>query len=95
MHVSLSGNYFKQQREIIPNNNNVINIYCVYELQPIASSRYDTFAIQNALFGAMEITKNADTSKYNYKGYGLCFEVNLLTCEKRAILIILHRLETY
>ena len=74
MHVSLSGNYFKQQREIIPNNNNVINIYCVYELQPIASSRYDTFAIQNALFGAMEITKNADTSKYNYKGYGLCFD---------------------
>ena len=22
----------------------------------------------------MEITKNADTSKYNYKGYGICFD---------------------
>ena len=24
-------------------------------------------------FGAMQITKNTDTSKYNYKGYGICF----------------------
>ena len=22
----------------------------------------------------MKITKNADTSKYNYKGYGICFD---------------------
>ena len=74
MHVSLSGNHFQQNKVIIPNNNNVINIYCVYELQPISSSRYDTFTIQNPLFGAMKITKNADTSKYDYKGYGICFD---------------------
>ena len=37
-------------------------------MQPITASRSDTFTIQNALFGAMQITKNADTSKYNYKG---------------------------
>ena len=30
--------------------------------------------MQNALFGAMQITKNADTSKYKYKGYGICFD---------------------
>ena len=66
MYVYLSGNYFKQQKVIIPNNNRVINIYCVYELQPVTASRDDTFTIQNALFGAMEITKNADTSKYAY-----------------------------
>ena len=29
--------------------------------------------MQNALFGASQITENADTSKYNYKGYGTCF----------------------
>ena len=74
MNVSLSGNHFQQNKVIIPYNNNVINIYCVYELQPIASSRSDTFTVQNALFGAMEITKNADTSKYNYKRYGICFD---------------------
>ena len=74
MHVSLSGNHFQQNKVIIPNNNNVINIYCVYKIDPIASTRCDTFTVQNALFGAMEITKNTDTSKYNYKGYGICFD---------------------
>ena len=74
MYVYLSGNHFEQNKVIIPNNNNVINMYCVYELQPVTASRDDTFTIQNALFGAMEITKNADTSKYAYKGYGICFD---------------------
>ena len=72
MHVSLSGNHFQQNKVIIPNNNKVINIYCVYKIDPIVQSSDDTFTVQNALFGAMEITKNADTSKYNYKGYGIC-----------------------
>ena len=56
MHVYLSGNHFQQNKVIIPNNNNAINIYCVYELDPIASSRDTSFTIQNALFGAMQIT---------------------------------------
>ena len=74
MHVSLSGNHFKQNKVLTPNNDNMINIYCVYKIDPIASTKDDTFTIQNALFGAVEITKNADTSKYNYKGYGICFD---------------------
>ena len=74
MYVHLSGNHFQQNKVIIPNNNNVINIYCIYEIQPISSSRDDTFAVQNALFGAMQITKNTDTDKYKYKGYGICFD---------------------
>ena len=74
MHVYLSGSYFKQNMLNIPNNYNVINISCVYEIRHIASNRDTTFTIQNALFGAMQITKNADTSKYDYKGYGICFD---------------------
>ena len=74
MHVSLFGNYFEQNKEIIPNNNNVINIYCVYELRQVNIPLIIEFAILNALFGAMEITKNANTSKYKYKGYGICFD---------------------
>ena len=75
MHVHLSGNHFQQNKVNIPNNVNVINIYCVYKLDPIASSRDTSFTIQNALFGAMQITKNAtDNSKNNYKGYGICFD---------------------
>ena len=74
MYVHLSVNYFTQNKVIIPNNNSVINIYCVCELQPVTASTDDTFTIQNALFGAMQITKNSDTSKYKYKGYGICFD---------------------
>ena len=67
-----NGNYFVQDIITIPNN--VINIYCVYKLNPIDFSRNKEFTIQNALFGALEITKNANTSKYKYKGYGICFD---------------------
>ena len=55
-------------------NNDVINIYIAYKLDPIASIRDATFTIQNALLGTMPITKNADTSKYDCKGYGICFD---------------------
>ena len=79
MYVYLQGNYFKQNNLVNTNNNKVvsigvINIYIVYKLDPIASSRDTNFTIQNALFGAIQITKNADTSKYDYKGYGICFD---------------------
>ena len=81
MYIPLSGNHFQQNVVNIPNTprifniNNTINIYCVYQLDPIASSRDTSFTIQNALFGAMQITKNAtDSDKNNYKGYGICFD---------------------
>ena len=47
MYVYLSGNHFQQNKVIIPNNDNVINIYCVYEIQPISSSRDTSSTIQN------------------------------------------------
>ena len=59
MYVYLSGNHFQRNKGIIPNNNNAINIYCVYKLDPIASSRDTSFNTQNALFRAMQITKDA------------------------------------
>ena len=78
MYAYLKGSHFQQNNVLTTNNNhvindNVINIYIVYKLDPI-TSRDTTFTIQNALFGAMQIIKNADTSKYNYKEYGICFD---------------------
>ena len=73
-YVYLQGSYFQQNNVIVTNNKNAINIYIVYKLYPISSTRDTTFTIQNAFFGAMEITKNADTSKYKYKGYGISFD---------------------
>ena len=72
LYVSFNGNYFKQDPITIPNN--VINIYVVYKLDPVKSTRNTDYTIQNALFGDMKITKNTDSSKNNYKGYGLCFD---------------------
>ena len=75
-YVYLQGSYFQQNNVIVTNNKNAISIYIVYKLDPISSTRDTTllYAIQNALFGAMEITKNADTSKYKYKGYCISFD---------------------
>ena len=77
-YVLLQGSHFQQNKVTIKSNNNVINIYCIYKLDLISTSRDDTFSLQNALFGAMQITKNADTSKYKYKGYGICFDGDAL-----------------
>ena len=80
LYVYLQGNHFQQNNVLNSSNDhvinkNVVNIYIVYKLDPIASSRDTSFTIQNALFGAMQITKNAtDNSKNNYKGYGICFD---------------------
>ena len=75
LYVYLSSNHFQQNKVIIPDNDNVISIYCVYEIQPISSSRDTSFTLQNALFGAMQITKDVtDNSKNNYKEYGICFD---------------------
>ena len=80
LYVYLQGNHFQQNNVLTSNNDNVVNkdvvnIYIVYKLDPIASTRDTSITIQNALFGAMQITKNAtDNSKNNYKGYGICFD---------------------
>ena len=80
LYVYLQGNHFQQNNVLTSNNDNVINknavnIYIVYKLDPLASTRDKSFTIQNALFGAMQITKNAtDNDKNNYKGYGICFD---------------------
>ena len=79
LYIYLSGNHFQQNNRIITTISKVIsirsvNIYVVYKLDPIASSTDTTFTLENALFGAMQILKIADTSKYDYKGYCICFD---------------------
>ena len=80
LYVYLQGNNFQQNNVLTSSNDhvinkNVVNIYIVYKLDPLASTRDKSFTIQNPLFGAMIIAKNAtDNSKNNYKGYGICFD---------------------
>ena len=75
MNVKYDGAYFKQTKLIKPNNDNAINIYCLYSLERITNLRNTYYTVQNALFGGVKITKNStDTSKHKYEGYGICFD---------------------
>ena len=75
MSVRLEGAYFKQMRLLRPNNDNIINIYIVYLIDPVSNSRNTDYTVQNALSGGVKITKDAiDTSKHKYEGYGICFD---------------------
>ena len=60
--VNLHGNYFTQNK-VLKISGSAINIYIVYKLSPISSTRNTDYTIQNVLFGAMKITKNTDSSK--------------------------------
>ena len=51
----------------------MVNIYIVYELNA-SSSHSDDPTLKNCLFNAVALTKNADTDKYGYSGYGIEFD---------------------
>ena len=80
LYVYLQGNHFQQNNVLTSSNDhvinkNVVNIYIVYKLDPIVSTRDTSFTIQNALFGCMQITKYlTDNLNNNCKGYGICFD---------------------
>ena len=62
LYVYLQGNHFQQNNVLTSSNDhvlykNVVNIYIVYKLDPLASTRDKSFTMQNALFGAMQILK--------------------------------------
>ena len=54
-----------------------MNIFIVNEVIRIANingNRNSNLTVQNALFGAVSLTKNADVNKYKYSGYGIAFD---------------------
>ena len=71
--VGFKENYMKQAR--IPfSHKSVVNIYIIYELNTISSTRNTDFTAQDCLFGAVKITKDTNTSHYHYSGSGICFD---------------------
>ena len=73
MSVKFSGIYAKENKSVYPVKS-VVNIYIVYSLDPISNMRNTDFTAQNCLFGAVKLTKDVNTSNYQYKGYGMCFD---------------------
>ena len=73
MSVIFSGNYVKENKSIY-STKSAVNIYIVYKLDTITSTRNTDFSIQNALFGAVKITEDPSDYSYNkYSSYGICF----------------------
>ena len=70
--VTFNENYIKQNK-LGYAHGKIVNLYIVYELKNRRIDNPD-FTIQNGLFGAVKITKNANTSYYKYEGYGICFD---------------------
>ena len=51
----------------------IVDFYMIYEIsKKINISNYPT--LENRLFGAVKLTKNADIDKYRYSGYGIWFD---------------------
>ena len=62
-----------KQNKIGYSHETIVNLYNVHELKNRRIDNPD-FTVQNGLFRAVKITKNANTSHYKYEGYGICFD---------------------
>ena len=70
--VEFRGSCSKQD-EITYSHGKVVNIYTCYEISKIFSiSSYAT--LENCLFAAVTLTKNADIDKNKYSGYRIRFD---------------------
>ena len=62
-----------EQKTVTYSHNEVVNLYLVYKITNFNGiDNYPT--LTNALFGAGNLTKNADIHKYKYSGYGIEFD---------------------
>ena len=70
--VEFNGSCLKHNK-VTYNHGKIVNIYIVYEISKNYNiSSYPT--LENCLFGAVSLTKNADIDKYKYSGYGIGFD---------------------
>ena len=66
-----------KQDKITFNHGKILNFYILYEIIKIANingNRNSNLAVQNELFGAVSLTKNAHVNKYKYSGYRISFD---------------------
>ena len=63
--VEFKGSCLKQDK-ITYNHRKVVNNYIVYEISNSNNNNSNYPTLQNCLFGAVSLTKNADIDKYKY-----------------------------
>ena len=69
--MKFNGSCLKQDK-FTYNHGTIVNIYIVYKLSSNLN-KFD-FVLEDCLFGAVKLTKNADTNKYKHSGYGIGFD---------------------
>ena len=70
--VKFNGSCLKQDK-VTCSHGKILNIHIVYEISKNYSvSTYPT--LENCLFGAFSLIKNADIDKYKYSGYVIGFD---------------------
>ena len=60
-----------RQDKVTYNHGPILSIYIVFKL--VSSPKTINVTLQDCLFGAVKLTKNADIDKYKYSGYGIGF----------------------
>ena len=70
--VEINGSCLKQDN-VTFYHEKVVNIYIVYEISKSINIS-DCPTLENCLYGAVTLTKNADIDKYKYSGYGVGFD---------------------
>ena len=72
----------------------VVNLFTVYELDTWSRDLNAKFTLKDCLFGAVKLTKNADTDKNKCSGYDIGFDSQsaFLLPEVRFVLIFIFRL---
>ena len=71
--VKFSRSCLKQDK-ITYTHGKIVNIYIVYEINKKDNTVISDPSLENCLFGAVTLTKKADTDKYGYSGYGIGFD---------------------
>ena len=71
--VRFSGSCLKQNA-ITYNHGKSVNIYIVYEINKTDNTTSSDPTLENCLFGAVTLTKNANINNYRYSGYGTGFD---------------------
>ena len=71
--VKFSGSCLKQDK-ITYTHGKIVNIYIVYEINKKDNTVISNSTLENCLFGAVILTKNADIDKFGYSGYDIGFD---------------------
>ena len=70
--LQITGDILRQNK-VNFNHAKVENIYIVHKLSSHTSNT--DLAFKNYFFGAVRVRKTSDVDKYNYSGYGICFDL--------------------